>query len=34
MKTVESPNNWDVEENDEKSKQLQIVISESANGKS
>lgn len=34
MKPVESPDKWDLEENDEKSKQLQIVISESTNGKS
>lgn len=34
MKTMGTPNEWDLEENDEKSKQLQIVISESENGKS
>ncbi|KAL6132123.1 hypothetical protein ACLB2K_070494 [Fragaria x ananassa] len=34
VKTMGSPNEWNLEENDEKSKQLQIVISESENGKS
>ncbi|XP_050386714.1 bidirectional sugar transporter SWEET3 isoform X1 [Argentina anserina] len=33
-KAVESPNKWDLEENDEKSNEVQIVIGESANGKS